>query len=134
MKLRVIESNDLPRLQELFARQGFEYDFPDLRAMVGALAVEDGGAVVQAVLARPTVELYFLLDAEWRSPQWRMEALRQLHEAMRRDLRGKGFADAHVWIPPEKKSFVSRLMRSFGWTRPAWTSLTRSTAPLTKSV
>lgn len=129
MKLRVIESADLLRLKELFERQGFTYDFPDLRAMVAALAAVADGKIVQAVLARPTVELYFLIDGQWRNPSWRMEALRQLHEAMRRELHGKGFEDAHTWIPPEKKSFVSRLMRSFDWTRPQWTSLTRSTSP-----
>lgn len=128
MKLRVIESKDLPRLKELFAQQGFEYDFPDLRPMVGALAVEDEGVIVEAVMARPTVELYFLGDAKWRTPQMRMEALKVLHEAMRRELCGKGFEDAHVWIPPQKKSFVRRLMRNFGWTAPLWTNLTRSTA------
>jgi hypothetical protein len=129
MKLRPIESRDVPELQKLFERQGLKYDFPDLRMLVGALAIEDQGRIVQAVLARPTIELYFLGDDKWRNPQWRMEALTHLHEAMRRELQAKGFEDAHVWIPPQKKSFVSRLMRSFGWTRPQWTNLTRSTSP-----
>ena len=133
MKLRRIESQDVPRLKELFALQGIEYDLPDLRMLVGALGVEADGQIQHAVLARSTVELYFLSNSAWRSPQWRMEALKQMHEAMRRELQGKGFADAHVWIPPQKKSFVSRLMRSFGWTRPLWTNLTRSTAPLARS-
>lgn len=128
MKLRAIESSDLGRLRELFAQQGFEYDFPDLRMMVGALALEDEGRIVQAVLARPTTELYFLADSAWRTPQWRMHGLREIHEAMRRELAGKGFEDVHVWIPPQKKNFISRLMRSFGWTRPQWTNLTRTTS------
>lgn len=129
MILRPVESKDLGELKQLFASQGFAYEFPDLRAMVGALAaIDEEGNIVQAVLARPTTELYFLGDPAWRTPQWRMHVLRELHEAMRRELAGKGFEDAHVWIPPQKKNFISRLMRSFGWTQPQWTNLTRTTA------
>lgn len=131
MTIRPIASADLPRLRELFARQGFEYEFPDLHALVGALALEDEGVIVQVVLARPTTELYFLGDSTWRNPRWRMEALTRLHEAMRRELHAKGFEDVHAWIPPEKKSFVRRLKRSFGWTESHWSSLSRSTAART---
>ena len=133
MKLRVIESGDRPQLEALFEKQGFEYILPDRDTLVAAIAVEDGGRIVQAVLARPTIELYFLMDAEWKSPALRMEALRAIHEAMRRELHGKGFEDAHVWIPPQKKNFVSRLIRSFGWTRSTWPTLWRSTAPRTNA-
>ena len=76
MKLRVIESGDRPQLEALFEKQGFEYILPDRDTLVAAIAVEDGGRIVQAVLARPTIELYFLMDAEWKSPALRMEEFR----------------------------------------------------------
>lgn len=130
MLIRPVESADAPRLRELFEQQGFEYDLPSLRQMVAAQALEDQGTVVQAVLARPTVELYFLVDEHWRNPAWRLDALRKIHESMRRDLHGKGFEDAHVFLPPQKaRSFGKRLMKDFGWTEPLWTPLTRPTAP-----
>ena len=128
LNIRSINTADAPRIEELQGRQGFDYELPDVRAMIAALGLEADGALRLAVVARPTVELYFFIDGEWRNPRWRFEALREIHEAMRRELRAKGFEDAHVWIPPEKKSFVRRLMKSFKWTRPVWTNLTRSTA------
>jgi hypothetical protein len=130
MRARPIEGRDWGELRRLFAAQGFDYELPERASLVAALAIEAGGEIVQAVLARPTVELYFLGRENWKTPARRMAALRILHEAMRRELRSAGFLDAHVWIPPEKKNFVSRLMRSFGWTQPLWTNLARSTAPI----
>lgn len=130
MLVRTLESSDTPRLRELFEQQGFDYDLPSLRQMVAAQGIEDQGEIVQAVLARPTVELYFLVDENWRNPAWRLEALRKIHESMRRDLHGKGFEDVHVFLPPEKaRSFARRLIKEFGWTEPLWSPLTRPTAP-----
>ena len=128
MKLRTLNNLDQPRLNSFFEMQGFDYELPDIRTMVAAQGIEAEGQIVQAVLARPTVELYFLADPDWRTPAWRLEALRKIHEAMRVDLQGKGFTDAHVFLPPEKSdSFGKRLMSDFHWTQPLWTPLTRST-------
>lgn len=129
MKLRVCDSLDVPRMQEIFSQQGFDYEFPNVRMMVAAQVLEEDGQIVQAVLARPTVELYFLSDGRWRSPRWRLEAFRRIHESMRRELVGKGVRDVHCWLPPEiAKSFGGRLMRDFGWTKPTWANFTRPTA------
>ena len=130
MKLRGCESADSGRLTALFQAQGFQYQLPDLRSFAATVALEDEGEIQQAVLARPTVELYFLAANDWKSPGMRFEGLRKIHEAMRRELNSKGFEDAHVWLPPEiAKSFGRRLMKDFGWTQPMWTDFTRSTSP-----
>lgn len=135
MKLRTLETTDQARILELFAHQNFTYDMPDLREFVAAQVLEADGKIVQAVLARPTVELYFLGDPGWRTPQWRLEALKKIHESMRLELHSKGFADVHVFLPPEKeKSFGRRLMRQFHWTRPLWRCLTRPTAPVREGI
>lgn len=129
MKIRPIESSDFPRIQEFFERQGFSYQLPDRGEFVAGQVIDDNGAVM-AILARPTVELYMLSDPDWATPAMRFEALRKIHESMRLELRAKGFRDVHIWVPPQKKSFVQRLKKSFGWTgdgSPEWTCLTRST-------
>lgn len=133
MHIRTLATADAPRLGELFRRQGFDYELPDLRALVATQGLIDpgnaDGEIVQAVLARPTVELYFLADESWRTPAWRREGLAKIHESMRLELHGKGFEDVHVFLPPEKaRSFGKRLMNDFGWTKPLWTPLTRPTA------
>ena len=130
MKVRQAESADFPRIQQLFEQQGFAYQLPDRREFVAGQVVEDEHGVVMAILARPTVELYMLADPTWKTPAMRFEALRKIHESMRLELRAKGFHYVHVWIPPQKKSFVQRLKKSFGWVgdgSPEWTCLTRST-------
>lgn len=129
LKARTIVATDRPRLDELFRKQGFDYELPHLSGLAAAHAIEDEGQIITSVLARPTIELYFLQDPAWRSPAWRLEALRKIHETMRRDLHGKGFEDVHAFLPPQKKSFGGRLMREFGWTHPQWYPLTRSTEP-----
>lgn len=130
MKVRDCELSDLPRLQELFNQHGFAYDLPDLSRMLSAKVVEADGAIVQAILARTTVEMYMLGDRQWATPALRFAALQKVHEAMRQELVTKGIEDVHAFLPPSiAKSFSSRLMRSFHWTKPLWTALTRPTAP-----
>jgi len=129
VKVRQCESADFPQLTRLFEEHGFSYVLPDRREFVAAQVIDDNG-VQMAILARPTVELYMLSNPTWKTPQMRFEALSKLHESMRLELRSKGFRDVHVWVPPQKKSFVQRLKKSFGWTgdgSPEWTCLTRST-------
>lgn len=127
MKVRQVESLDWPRLRQLFEAQGFDYELPSRDEFVAGHAIDDNG-IPMAILARPTVELYMLADPNWKTPQWRFEALRKLHESLRLELRAKGFRDVHVWLPPQKeKSFGRRLMRSFGWNQPLWKCFSRST-------
>lgn len=130
MKVRDCEPSDLPRLQELFNQHGFEYDLPDLSRMLSAKVVESDGAIVQAILARTTVEVYMLGDQQWSTPALRFAALQKIHEAMRQELVIKGIEDVHCWLPPQvAKSFGRRLRHSFGWAKPLWEHMTRSTAP-----
>lgn len=130
MKVRTCRPADVPRLQELFERHGFDYTLPALAEMLVAEVVEDKGVIVQAILARPTVEMYMLGDSTWKTPALRMAALRKIHESVRLALVEKGIEDVHAFLPPTvAKSFASRLMRSFHWTKPLWTALTRPTAP-----
>lgn len=119
----------MPRLQELFEKHGFDYELPSLSGMLIAQVVEDEGVIVQAILARPTVEMYMLGDQHWKTPAFRMAALTRIHESVRLALVRQGVEDVHAFLPPEiAKSFASRLMRSFHWTKPLWTALTRPTA------
>jgi len=87
---------------------------------------DENGAFVACVVARKTVELYFLGNQEWRTPRWRLEALKKLHEDMNGKLRTLGFTDGHVWLPPQVgKSFGKRLIKIFGWQANDWRCLSR---------
>lgn len=127
MAVRQLKQSDWPMLLELFAKQGFTYELPKNFA-VKHVVTNGNDVPVMAILARPTVELYMLLDAEWESPAMRMEALKHIHESVRRELETRGFEDANIWIPPVKeKSFGRRLMKSFGWKKNLWSCYTRRT-------
>lgn len=109
--------------------QSWSYDFPDLSQsefVVKKAVRDEDGDVVGAVVARKTVELYFLGDPGWRTPRWRLEALKVLHEGVRMDLARLGYTDGHCWLPPEvKDGFMRRMVRMFGWQVNPWRCLSR---------
>jgi hypothetical protein len=125
--IREFRASDEPILRKLHAEQGFDYEFPDLTAFEAVLvAVDENDLPVQAVAARKTVEVYMLGDPKWRTPAWRFDVLKLLHEGMHRLLLQKGFTDAHCWIPPVvDKAFGRRLVKQLGWVRSRWQSYCR---------
>lgn len=128
MKIRDYRESDKLEIEGLFRAQGIEYDLPDFndREFVIRHVVEDGGKIVQALMARQTTELFYLVDKNWRTPAWRFNALGLLHRTMKLMLNLHGFKDAHIWVPPQlEKSFGRRLMRCFGWKQNLWTDFVR---------
>jgi hypothetical protein len=123
--IRDFKPEDEAVLRAIHEAQGFDYVFPDLNhpQFVGMLvAVDENDVPVQAVLARKTVEVYFLGRTDWRTPAWRMEALTKLHLAMHGKLLAQGYTDAHAWLPPEvARTFGRRLKKVFGWVQSRWT-------------
>ena len=122
---------DVARLKLMHSEQAWPYDFPDLddaEFVVKRAVHDEDGNVVGAVIARKTVELYFLGDPQWRTPRWRLEALKLLHEGVRLELRKLGYSDGHCWIPPQvEKSFGRRLVNTFGWAASRWKCYSRRT-------
>jgi hypothetical protein len=128
MQVRDYQPEDKPEVEALFRKRGIEYDLPDFndRQFVVRQVVIDDGRIVQALMARQTTELYYICDANWRTPLWRFHALGTLHKTMKLMLHMLGIKDVHIWIPPQlEKSFGRRLMRSFGWKRNLWTDYVR---------
>ena len=131
MMVRDYKSSDLPRLKELFASRGFEYTLPDFETgefVVRRVITDDDGQIVNAVMGRKTVELFLLADGGWRTPRWRFEALRIIHEDVRSQLARLGYKDAHVWLPPTIcKAFGRRLQKFFNWNPNPWPCYSRTT-------
>jgi hypothetical protein len=131
MRIREYTEADLEPLQQMHARQGFDYAFPDLRdpIFVSKLVLEDdAGQVVMASLARLTCEMYLLLDrnasesSSAGNPQERYARLLALHQAGERDLLARGLDDAHAWLPPPIAKRFGRRLTTLGWIRDdAWT-------------
>ena len=144
MKIREYTDADFAALRRMYASQGFDYAFPDLRdpLFVSKLVLEDeDGHMVMASLARLTCEMYLLVDrgapggaeefsgarenprrdhsAEARA---RYAQLLALHQAGERDLIARGLHDAHAWLPPRISKRFGRRLAALGWVRDdAWT-------------
>lgn len=132
MKIRALEQSDIPRIQELFAQQSFEYVQPDWSKLQGQALVNDQGVICMVLADRLTVEMYMLADkGEWAAPGMKFELFQQLHEAERRNLRQRGIDDVHAWIPKCARSFARRLQKVMGWVHSSgpdgWLGLTRNT-------
>ena len=129
MRIRDLRPDDIPYIEQWHSESGFDYKLPDFDSPIFPVArvvVDEDDRPVQLVACRKTVEIFFLGDSEWRNPRWRLEALTQLHEDVRRELERLGYEDGHCWPPPQvEKSFGKRLSRLFGWVKSDWASYSR---------
>jgi len=138
VSVREYKETDLDALLAMHRAQGFEYPFPHLRdpLFVSKLVLcEDApnasrthtcregnrdaaeGKIVMAALARLTCEIYLLADPHAGTPRQRYARLLELHRAGAADLRTRGLADAHAWLPPRIAARFGRRLESLGWLR-----------------
>lgn len=137
MVIREYKDADLDALLAMHRAQGFEYPFPHLRdplfvsklvvcddgladshsQVTGGLDRNSEGKIVMAALARLTCEIYLLADPRAGTPRQRYARLLELHRAGAADLRTRGLADAHAWLPPRIATRFGRRLESLGWLR-----------------
>lgn len=138
MSVREYKETDLDALLAMHRAQGFEYPFPHLRDPLFVskfVLCEDAptpsrahtcgerncnsaeGKVVMAALARLTCEIYLLVDPHAGTPRQRYARLLELHRAGAADLRARGLADAHAWLPPRIAARFGGRLESLGWLR-----------------
>ena len=139
--IREYTDADLDALLAMHRAQGFEYPFPHLRdplfvsklvlcedpasnssvnsggeGKCGAQRNQDG-KIVMAALARLTCEIYLLADPHAGTPRQRYGRLLELHRAGAADLRARGLADAHAWLPPRIAARFGHRLENLGWLR-----------------
>lgn len=131
LRVRELEPRDIPRIKELHALSGFDYELPDLLSneFERVTVVVDENDVPQMwIAARRSIELFLGLDPQWRNPRWRLDALMLGHEDMRAELEWRGWKDVVAFLPPEvEKSFGRRLERLFYWAKGRWQHYSRRT-------
>lgn len=122
--IREFRQEDEAVLRDLHKINGFDYPFPDLKSdqfYKVLVLVDEDDVPVQAVAARKTIEVYFLGDPQWRTPAWRLDALKGLHVKMHGILIAAGYTDVLAFIPPKvMRAFGRRLERDFGWVKGKW--------------
>lgn len=122
MYIRNTRPDDLRHLKAMYEKMGVGYEFfiPDCTSLV-QVVVDENDIPVMALIGKPELNLFMLIDRDWGTPAKRSEAFREIHESMRREALSRGYTIANAWIPDELvKSFGRKLMKSFGWAQNLW--------------
>ena len=124
MIIREYAESDLSCIQDLHKRSGFKYPFPNMDDFFSRRVVESGDSVGMVSLLKLTAEAYLICDPEWRTPAWRMEALRQIQDVANDDAKQRGVVEAVAFIPPGIEKTFRRRLERMGWNRnkPSWKS------------
>lgn len=121
--LRAYQASDLERLRAMHAKQGFNYELPDLSDptfTAGTVAEDENGVPQGAIFLRITAEAYLLADPQYGTPRDRWRIFLNLHESVRWQARELGLHDVHAFLPPELGKGFDRRLGKLGWTRDAW--------------
>jgi hypothetical protein len=116
--VREYTDGDFGAIKRLYEKSGFNYSLPSLSSeeFFSRRVIGDTAGVAMACFLRRTAECYVVANPEWRTPAWRLEALRQLHIAAFSDAREAKVQELIGFLPPQvEKSFGRRLKRDFGW-------------------
>jgi hypothetical protein len=84
---------------------------------------EDESGIGAVVFQRLCSEVIMICDKDWRTPAWRMEAIRQLQIDGMEDARAKGVKEALAFIPPVIEPKFKHRLLGLGWspvTQPQW--------------
>lgn len=124
MIIREYQDSDLNHIKDLHKRSGFKYPFPDMADFFSRRIVGSGDEVGMISMLKLTAEAYLICDPEWRTPAWRMEALRQVQSLANSDAKAKGVVEAVAFIPPSVEKTFRRRLGKMGWHRnkPSWHS------------
>lgn len=124
MIIRQIEPRDYDKLRALHAKSPAKYEMPDFEGknfITGYVVVDDNDEPHMLLCTRRTAEAYVVIDHAWDTPAYRLCALGELIEQMRRIMINLGYDDAMGTIGPDvPKSYVRRLVR-FGCEVIDWT-------------
>jgi len=124
MIIREYAESDLACIKRLHERSKLKYSFPDMDDFFSRRVVESGDSVGMVSLLKLTAEAYLICDPEWRTPAWRMEALRQIQDVANDDAKQRGVVEAVAFVPPGIEKTFRRRLERMGWSRnkPSWKS------------
>jgi hypothetical protein len=115
--VRPMEEEDVPELQRIHAREGWNYRFPEVATPLFPVrtVAEDMGRTVIASVVKVEAEVYLWMDHTWGTPAERWEALQEMHKEVIERANRIGFDSLYCVLPPEiAKSFGPRL-EELGW-------------------
>lgn len=119
MLVREYTDADFGRLQQLHSQSSFDYKLPTLSKDVffSRRLVGDGKSIGMGAFLKHTAEAYLICDPDWRTPAWRMEALRQLCLVCNEDAKSQGVREVEAFLPPEVERKFGKRLSHMGWAR-----------------
>jgi hypothetical protein len=117
--IRKYSDADFDRIRHLHEKSGFDYKLPSLSSseFYSRRVVTHGESIGMATFLRLTSEAILICDPSWRTPAWRMEALRQLSIICNQDAKGKGVTDVIVSVPPDIATKFGKRLEKLEWSR-----------------
>ena len=128
MIVRPYSSEDFEQVKALHARQGLEYELPDLEApsMLVRCVIEEEGKVTEAAFLRKTSEAYWLFDPA-ESRRERLGKLLVLSREMVEPAKRANIDDVHAFLPPQVlNNCLHRTLLHLGWFKPEWVCYSRN--------
>ena len=122
MNIRAYTDSDLKQILQLHEDSNLGYTMPDMNTFYSKRIVEDRGTLGMAVLQKLNTEVYLVCNPKWRSPAWRMEAIKQLHGVCGEDAKAAGAREAISFLPPDIEGKFSKRLLQMGWLlcKPYW--------------
>lgn len=110
MIIRCLTDDDVDSIKHTHAAGSMKYDIPTEK-IIGRAVVDEDDTPRICLLSRKTAELYVVMDRDYESPAWRMEALKILIREVKSDLIALGYTDAYAFFGEDvPRSYLRRLM------------------------
>lgn len=115
MKVRLYIDSDLAQIEALHKKADMDYSLPPMSSFFSKRVIDGPAGVGMAVFQRLNSEVFLVCDPEWRTPAWRLEAIRQLHIDCNADAREAGAQEAISFLPPAVEEKFGKRLLKMGW-------------------
>lgn len=117
MLVRSYTEADYGKIRELHSRSKFDYDLPQPSGKVffSRRVAGDDASIGMAAFLKLTAEAYLVCDPEWRTPAWRLEAIRQLSLQCNSDAKQAGVTEVVSFLPPQVEATFGKRLTRMGW-------------------
>jgi len=123
--IRRLEPRDIPRLRELHAATGFEWEFPE--NLLSARVWTDEKDVPLMLVGAKVIAEAVVISSTAGTPGMRFQALQQMMREVEADVAKEGIEGACAWIPNVIWRSFSRRLKSFGWKESGYRTMGKKT-------
>lgn len=123
MTIRGFKLSDAEHLLRIAEAMGYEIELPDPSDPTVEridVVVDENDVPIQALIARKSVEYYYLVDPAKQPPILKWDWFKRLLGYSMAMLYEKGYSEVFAWVPPNKQRFAKRLETDIGASKHSW--------------